>query len=166
MPVTVKQIAELAGVSRGTVDRALNGRGNVRPEVEKRILQIAEEMGYTPNRAGKALAYQRKNLSFGIVANAHGNEFFDDLLKGAQTAADEYSDFGLSLKIAGGRRYDVTQQLQQLSDLQAAGVSGIAISPINLPEVERKINELVAAGIKVITVNSDIKNTGRLCYVG
>ena len=102
MPVTVKQIAELAGVSRGTVDRALNGRGNVRPEVEKRILQIAEEMGYTPNRAGKALAYQRKNLSFGIVANAHGNEFFDDLLKGAQTAADEYSDFGLSLKIAGG----------------------------------------------------------------
>ena len=166
MPVTVKQIAELAGVSRGTVDRALNGRGNVRPEVEKRILQIAEEMGYTPNRAGKALAYQRKNLSFGIVANAHGNEFFDDLLKGAQTAADEYSDFGLSLKIAGGRRYDVTQQLQQLSDLQAAGVSGIAISPINLPEVERKINELVAAGIKVITVNSDIENTGRLCYVG
>ena len=44
MPVTVKQIAELAGVSRGTVDRALNGRGNVRPEVEKRILQIADEI--------------------------------------------------------------------------------------------------------------------------
>lgn len=166
MPVTVKQIAELAGVSRGTVDRALNGRGNVRPEVEKRILQIAEEMGYTPNRAGKALAYQRKNLSFGIVANVEGNEFFDDLLKGAQTAVDEYSDFGLSLKIAGGRRYDLDQQLQQLSTLQAAGVSGIAISPINLPEIEEKINELVAAGIKVITVNSDIENTKRLCYVG
>ena len=56
MPVTVKQIAELAGVSRGTVDRALNGRGHVRPEIEKKILAIAKEMGYTPNRAGKALA--------------------------------------------------------------------------------------------------------------
>ena len=45
MPVTVKQIAELAGVSRGTVDRALNGRGNVRPEVEKRILKkLAAEL--------------------------------------------------------------------------------------------------------------------------
>ena len=43
MPVTVKQIAELAGVSRGTVDRALNGRGNVRPEVEKRILELATQ---------------------------------------------------------------------------------------------------------------------------
>ena len=78
MPVTVKQIAELAGVSRGTVDRALNGRGNVRPEIEKKILAIAQEMGYTPNRAGKALAYQRKNLSFGMIANAEGNEFFDE----------------------------------------------------------------------------------------
>ena len=53
MPVTVKQIAELAGVSRGTVDRALNGRGNVRPEVEKRILKIAEEMGDTPTAREK-----------------------------------------------------------------------------------------------------------------
>ena len=166
MPVTVKQIAELAGVSRGTVDRALNGRGNVRPEVEKRILKIAEEMGYTPNRAGKALAYQRKNLSFGIAANIEGNEFFADLLRGAKVATDEYSDFGLTLKIAGGRRYDAAQQLRQLSALQAAGVSGIAVCPLNLPEIEEKINSLVAAGIKVITVNSDIENTGRLCYVG
>ena len=88
MPVTVKQIAELAGVSRGTVDRALNGRGNVRPEIEKKILAIAQEMGYTPNRAGKALAYQRKNLSFGMIANAEGNEFFDEVLRGARTAID------------------------------------------------------------------------------
>ena len=166
MPVTVKQIAELAGVSRGTVDRALNGRGNVRPEVEKRILKIAEEMGYTPNRAGKALAYQRKNLSFGIIVNAEGNEFFDDVLKGARMAVDEYADFGITLRVACGRGYDVGQQLAQLDEMQAAGVSGIAISPINVPEIEEKINRMIDAGIAVLTVNSDIENTGRLCYVG
>ena len=77
MPVTVKQIAELAGVSRGTVDRALNGRGNVRPEVEKRIFADRRRDGLYPQPGGEGpLAYQRKNLSFGIVANAHGNEFF------------------------------------------------------------------------------------------
>ena len=166
MPVTVKQIAELAGVSRGTVDRALNGRGNVRPEIEKKILAIAQEMGYTPNRAGKALAYQRKNLSFGMIANAEGNEFFDEVLHGAQTAIDEYADFGISLKIAGGRRYDVDQQLSQLEEMRQTGVSGIAISPINLPQIEQKINELIEQGVRVLTVNSDIENTKRLCYVG
>ncbi|HIT94519.1 MAG TPA: LacI family DNA-binding transcriptional regulator [Candidatus Faecivivens stercoripullorum] len=166
MPVTVKQIAELAGVSRGTVDRALNGRGNVRPEIEKKILAIAQEMGYTPNRAGKALAYQRKNLSFGMIANAEGNEFFDEVLRGARTAIDEYADFGISLQIAGGRRYDVDQQLSQLEQMRSAGVSGIAISPINLPQIEQKINELIEQGIRILTVNSDIENTRRLCYVG
>lgn len=166
MPVTVKQIAELAGVSRGTVDRALNGRGNVRPEVEKRILEIAVEMGYTPNRAGKALAYQRKNLSFGIVVNAEGNEFFDEVLRGAQTAVDEYADFGITLRIAGGRGYDVEQQLSQLDEMLAAGVSGIAISPINVPAIEEKINQMIDAGVSILTVNSDIENTKRLCYVG
>ena len=46
--VTLQQIAEAAGVSRGTVDRALNNRGRIRPEVEERIKRIAREMGYQP----------------------------------------------------------------------------------------------------------------------
>ena len=45
MGVTIRQIAEAAGVSRGTVDRALNNRGRIRPEVAERVRQIAEEMG-------------------------------------------------------------------------------------------------------------------------
>ena len=45
MAVTLQQIAEAAGVSRGTVDRALNNRGRIRPEVEERIKRIAREMG-------------------------------------------------------------------------------------------------------------------------
>lgn len=56
MGVTLQQIAEKAGVSRGTVDRALNDRGRIKPEVAEKIKKIAEEMGYQPNRAGRALA--------------------------------------------------------------------------------------------------------------
>ena len=56
MPVTLQQIAEAAGVSRGTVDRALKNRGRVNAEVAERIRKIAKEMGYQPSRAGRALA--------------------------------------------------------------------------------------------------------------
>ena len=52
MAVTAQQIAELAGVSRGTVDRALHNRGRVNPEVAARIQRIAEELGYNLDQCG------------------------------------------------------------------------------------------------------------------
>ena len=56
MAVTLAEIAALAGVSRGTVDRALNDRGRVDPKVAARVRRIAAERGYRPNRAGRMLA--------------------------------------------------------------------------------------------------------------
>lgn len=59
MAITSKEIAELAGVSRGTVDRALKGREGVNPKTKERILKIAEENNYKPNLIGKALVYSQ-----------------------------------------------------------------------------------------------------------
>ena len=60
--MTIKQIAEKAGTSRGTVDRVLNGRGNVNPELAKRILDIAERERYQPNQLAQALIRSRQQL--------------------------------------------------------------------------------------------------------
>ena len=52
---TIKEIAALAGVSRGTVDRVLNHRGAVNPKTAEKILEIAQALDYKPNRAGIVL---------------------------------------------------------------------------------------------------------------
>jgi len=57
--VTMKSIAEICGVSRGTVDRALNGRGRVSKETADNIRKAARQLGYQPNPAGKALAARK-----------------------------------------------------------------------------------------------------------
>ena len=62
MAVTAQQIAELAGVSRGTVDRALHNRGRVNPEVAAKIHKIAAELGYKPNLIGQALVKSRREV--------------------------------------------------------------------------------------------------------
>ena len=49
MAVTVKQIAELANVSRGTVDRVLNNRSGVSEATRQKVLKIAKELHYEPN---------------------------------------------------------------------------------------------------------------------
>ena len=64
---TIKEIAALAGVSRGTVDRVLNKRGGVHPDTKARILEIAKALDYRPNKAGIVLSAQRKNLKLGVV---------------------------------------------------------------------------------------------------
>ena len=61
--VTMKEIADLANVSRGTVDRVLNNRGSVNPQTAEKVRQIARTLGYKPNRAGMALAAQKKKAA-------------------------------------------------------------------------------------------------------
>lgn len=75
MAVTLQQIAEAAGVSRGTVDRALNNRGRIRPEVEEKIKKIAREMGYQPSRAGRALAMAKRKIRIGVILQ-YDNSFY------------------------------------------------------------------------------------------
>ena len=70
MAVTLQQIAQAAGVSRGTVDRALNHRGRIDPQVAEKIKQIAKEAGYQPNRAGRALAMSKKSVKIGVLVQA------------------------------------------------------------------------------------------------
>lgn len=64
---TIKEIAALAGVSRGTVDRVLNHRGSVNPATAERIEKIARELDYKPNVAGLVLAAQKKKLKLGVI---------------------------------------------------------------------------------------------------
>ena len=61
MAGTIKEIAEKAGVSRGTVDRALNNRGRVNPEVAERIFEIAREMNYQQREKRKVYNQGKKN---------------------------------------------------------------------------------------------------------
>ena len=65
--VTIKKIAELCGVSRGTVDRVLNGRGRVKPETAEAVMNMVKQLGYKPNPAGKALAARRHRPIVGVI---------------------------------------------------------------------------------------------------
>ena len=77
---TIKEIAALAGVSRGTVDRVLNHRGAVHPKTAEKILEIAQALDYRPNRAGIVLAAQKRKLKLGVVLLGRGNPFYEDVL--------------------------------------------------------------------------------------
>jgi len=165
---TIKEIAELAGVSRGTVDRVLNNRGSVNPDKEKKILEIVKALNYTPNLAGKTLAVTKKNLKFGYVlfASTSSNPFFIDVVNGIEERATELGEFNISVDIRYAVIDNPSLQVQLIDELLENGISGLAITPISHPIVIERIKELTSDDFPVVTVNSDIPDSGRIAYVG
>ena len=165
MNVTINKIAELAGVSRGTVDRVLNNRGNVKPEIMEHVKCIAAELGYKPNAVAKALVTRKKKYIIGIIVNSIGNHFFDDVIEGMEAAASSIEDFGINLLIKKTKGYSVEDQLEQLDELRAQGVNALAITPINDSRISEKLNAMFLE-IPIVAFNSDIENVKKLAFVG
>lgn len=166
MPVTIKKIAEVAGVSRGTVDRALNHREGINPDVAKRVCRIAEEMGYIPNRAGRALASRKNPLQIGVILNSVGNPFYGDVIRGIQAAKKDYQDFSVKIHMRKLKGYHPEEQLREIDELLELGVNGLVLTPIDDERIRRKINQLTEEQKPIIKLNSDIEQTGEAIYIG
>lgn len=155
MAITVKKIAELAGVSVGTVDRALNNRKGVNKEVAERIRDIAASLGYAPNIAGKALVTRRKALKIGVIIHTVKHPFFEEVYRGVNDAANEIKDYGVSVIVKYGKAFDVENQLQLIEELVALEINGLALVPLHDERVLKRIEALQQEGIEVALMVSD-----------
>src|SRR5579872_5770633 len=86
-------ISELAGVSIGTVDRALHGRSGISPKTLKRVLKIAQQIGYQPNTAARSLS-TGKRVRIGVCVPKEIAYFYDELWAGIRDEADGYTGRG------------------------------------------------------------------------
>lgn len=166
MAATIKEIAAAAGVSRGTVDRVLHGRPGVKPDVAEHVRKIANEMDFVPNRAGKVLATRKQPIKIGCSLPGKGNAFFDGVISGFRRAEQELADFGVSVEVLSIEGYDPKKHISAIRSLTQSGCSALCVSTVDTPEIRKTVNEIIDKGVPVITVNTDITETQRLCYVG
>lgn len=168
MKSTIKRIAQLAGVSRGTVDRVLHERGGVNPRTAARVREIAGELDYKTNLVAKSLSAKnlRGSQTIGVLLNSRGNPFYNDIVAGVAAKAAEIADFGFEVRIVELEGYDVERQLRAIDSLAEEGVSGLAVSPINSPAVAAKLRELRDKNIPAVCLNNDVEDAPRLAYVG
>lgn len=165
MSITVKEIAELAGVSRGTVDRALKNRPGVNPQTRERVLDIAKQYNYKPNLIGKALAFSKHDVTVEVILNSIGNPFFDDVKEGLYTAEKEYADYGLKINITELKGYNVDDIINELDSLPD-DTKNIVLTPVDDAKLAKKVDELIKSNVNVITLSSDITDSKRVSYVG
>jgi len=84
--ITITQVAELAGVSRATVSRVMNGRATVAPEIADRVRSAAERLNYHPSNVARSLSLGRTHMVSVVVPDL-GNPMFQQILRGTTQAA-------------------------------------------------------------------------------
>ncbi len=166
MKMTIKKIAELAGVSTGTVDRALNNRGRVNPEVAERIHNIAEAFHYKPNSIAKSLSSRNKDYKIAVILHISHNIFFDDVIKGVERAAKEIYDFGISVIIKRGSKFNPEIQLNLIDEAITEGANAIAIVPINDARIKKKLNDLHEKNFPIFFLTALLEDTDFISYIG
>ena len=164
MGITIKEIAEMAGVHRSTVDKVLHNRPGVSDPVRRRVQKIIDQCNYEANPIGKALKMQDKKLRIKIILLEVDAK--NILRSGIEKELKNYGSFQIQLDYVTIPYPDVQRQAEVLDQCMNEQIDGIIMSPINAPEIAERIDKCVHAGSAVITVNTDIKGTQRLCYIG
>ena len=173
MAGTMQQIAELTGVSRGTVDRVLHNRGRVKKEVAERVKEAAREVGYVTKSEKKNLRAQQILTStgsiwkIGIVTQLSGASFMQSIRRGFEEAALEVEAYGIEVIVRECPDVDEKQQCTALDELMQLGIDALAIMPVECDGVRERLLYLTdEEGIPVVTFNTDIVGVHRAAFIG
>ena len=142
--IGIKDIARELGVSIGTVDRGLNGKPGISPATRARVLALAEEVGYTPNLAGRYLQ-SRRPFRVAVHLPAHIALFWDALREGIREAAAPFAP-ALQLEFRSYPRLgdgDVALLERALED----GPDGVIVAPGDPAALAPLLEEAAHRGI-------------------
>lgn len=164
--ITSKDIANLLGISRGTVDRALNNRGRISEETKKKVLDKAREIGYKPNKIAQTLVLQR-DVRLAAILPTIPEYFFNKIEDGIRDAEKELKDYGVSVTYFHTKAVnDAMPQISLFEKILEKKYDGILIIPANPLLLQPHVDAAVQADIPVVTLNNDVPMSKRLCFVG
>lgn len=159
---TIIDIARIAGVSKATVDRALNGRAGVSAANRQRVLTAAKELGYLPSEGMMPLPARPVHLEFFIPFLTNG--FMGEM-------AARIRSFSATLPLVASARVHVLDSFGPAALLPALErlslqTSGVGLVTVDHPKTREAIRRLSEAGVRVVTIASDVPATPRSAYIG
>ncbi len=164
--IRIKDIAERAGVSVGTVDRVIHKRPNVSADALKKVEKALEEMNYQPNVYASALAYN-KSYTFYCLLPKHASEaYWDEIEEGALKAVEQRRDFNISLEIMYYSRLNSASFVETFQKCLAKNPDGVVLVPYTLELTKQFTDVLHSRCIPFILLDSYIPDLKPLSFFG
>lgn len=153
--VTLREVAEAAGVHPGTASRALNDatRSLVRPETVERVLAAATSLGYKPNLLARSFKTRRTN-SVGIVIPDINNPLFPPMVRGVE---DRLFEVGYVALLANTEN-DPDRQRRIFDGMVDRRVDGLVLATARRHDVT--VAELGEMGIPIVLLNRVVEDGG------
>lgn len=144
----MKQIADMAGVSLGTVSHVLNDSARVREPLRQRVLEAVEALGYQPSELARGLRRDKTNM-FGMVIPDVTNPFFPAVVRGAEDIA--FSN-GYRLVLCNTDN-DHEKELVHLNELRTYLPSGLIVIPSSFSDLTVQAERYRRAGTAVVCID-------------
>jgi LacI family transcriptional regulator len=148
--VTIRDVAERAGVSSMTVSRVINESTRVSPETRSRVERAISDLGYVPSRLARGLSARRTGTLAVIVPDV-ANPFFTLIVR----AAEEVARRAGYRAILCDTRADLTVEREVIEEMIAHRVEGIAIAPVS-DRSREQLRRLAAFGIPFVLLDRTV----------
>ena len=164
--VRIKDIAEKAGVSTGTVDRVLHDRGRISQDVKEKVLRIIKEMNYEPNYSARALGSNKIYHIIALVPNHTNDSYWYEAVMGIEKAERELKQYGINVSRYKFDPHDVDTFKQKAQEITDNAPDGIILAPLFYKETLPFFDKWSTMKIPFIIFNTQISEYNPLSYIG
>ncbi|MDR1919126.1 MAG: LacI family transcriptional regulator, partial [Tannerellaceae bacterium] len=162
----IKDIANLSGVSTGTVDRILHKRGKVSIEAREKVEKVLKEIDYQPNLIARSLALKKKYHFVTLTPQLAKGEYWAKLAEGVDKAEQELFSYNVTVSRLYFNQYDKSSFDALIPRIAQADCQGVVIATLFRESVVELVRTLDERNIPYVLIDAYIENTRCLAYYG
>lgn len=164
--IRIKDIAERANVSVGTVDRVLHNRPNVSAPAREKVEKALKEMNYQPNVYASALAYNKSYVFYLLMPQHESEAYWAEIEQGVDKAVELRRDFHIEVKTIYYERFDNDSFTQKYNQCLSANPDGVVIVPTDIEVTRMFTDDLHQRNIPFVLLDSYMPDLKPLSFFG
>jgi LacI family transcriptional regulator len=162
--IRIKDIAKMAGVSAGTVDRILYNRGNVSETARTAVENVLKKVNYKPNIHISGLSLKRKYKVIITTPNVMEGEYWESIHFGIRHALEEFENIRIQCMVHTYNQYDIYSCREVYGRIAQLDTDAVIIGPTFKEETALLCKQLEEKDIPYIFVDSPLENTTPLAF--
>lgn len=163
--LTIKDIASMAGVSPGTVDRILHNRGKVSEKAARKVAEVLQNNGYKQNLHTSAVSLKKEYHIIGCMPNSNNGDYWQSIQDGVSKALDEYSDIDINYTCISYDQLDPKSCERAYESILKSEFDALVLGPTFESQTLDLCHQLDKRKIPYVFIDADVENLNPVAVI-